>query len=99
MARRKVSTKNRVAPSIEDELNTIAADVVSLGNTIGDVASAETREMLQSIRQRLDSIAEEARIATRMRMEMVEDTIRDKPVVSVLTAFALGFGVATILRR
>lgn len=99
MVRRKVRTKNRVAPSIEDELNTIAADVVSLGNTIGDVASAETREMLQSIRQRLDSIAEEARIATRMRMEMVEDTIRDKPVVSVLTAFALGFGVATILRR
>jgi ElaB/YqjD/DUF883 family membrane-anchored ribosome-binding protein len=99
MARRKVSTKNRVAPSIEDELNTIAADVVSLGNTIGDVASAETREMLQSIRQRLDTIAEESRIATRMRMEMVEDAIRNKPVVSVLTAFALGFGAATILRR
>jgi ElaB/YqjD/DUF883 family membrane-anchored ribosome-binding protein len=99
MARRKVGKKSRVAPSIEDELNTIAADVVSLGNTIGDVASAETREMLQSIRQRLDTIAEESRIATRMRIEMVEDTIRDKPVVSVLTAFALGFGVATILRR
>jgi ElaB/YqjD/DUF883 family membrane-anchored ribosome-binding protein len=99
MARRNVSARNRVAPSIEDELNTIAADVVSLGNTIGDVASAETREMLQSIRQRLDTIAEESRIATRRRMDMVVDTIRDKPVVSVLTAFALGFGAATVLRR
>ena len=99
MARRNVSARNRVAPSIEDELNTIAADVVSLGNTIGDVASAETREMLQSIRQRLDTIAEESRIATSRRMDMVVDTIRDKPVVSVLTAFALGFGAATVLRR
>jgi len=99
MARRKRISKNRATPSIEDELTTLAADVASLGNTIGDVASAETREMLQSIRQRLDTIAEEAGIATRMRMEMIEDAIRDKPVVSVLTAFALGFGAATILRR
>ena len=98
MARRKVSPKNRHT-SIEDELKTVAADVASLGNTIGDVASAETRDMLKSIRQRLDTIAEEAGVATRMRMEMVEDAIRDRPVVSVLTAFALGFGAATILRR
>jgi ElaB/YqjD/DUF883 family membrane-anchored ribosome-binding protein len=98
MARRKKSANSKTR-SIEDELDTIAADVASLGNTIGDVASTEAREMIQSIRQRLDAIAGVASDATREGVGMMEDTIRDKPVFSVLTAIALGFATATILRR
>jgi ElaB/YqjD/DUF883 family membrane-anchored ribosome-binding protein len=98
MARRKKSANSK-SRSIEDELDTIAADIASLGNTIGDVASAEAREMIQSIRERLDAVARVAGEATREGVGMVEDTIRDRPVFSVLTAFALGFATATILRR
>ncbi len=98
MARRKRSTNSK-SRSIEDELDTIAADVASLGDTIGDVASTEAREMIQSIRQRLDAIAGVAGDATREGVGMMEDTIRDKPIFRVLTAFALGFATATILRR
>ena len=98
MARRKRSANSK-SRSIEDELDTIAADVESLGNTIGDVASTEVREMIQSIRQRLDAIAGVAGDATGEGVGMMKDTIRDRPVFSVLTAFALGFATATILRR
>jgi ElaB/YqjD/DUF883 family membrane-anchored ribosome-binding protein len=98
MARRKKGANSK-SRSIEDELDTIATDVASLGNTIGDVASSEAREMIQSIRQRLDAIAGVAGDATREGVDMMEDTIRDRPVFSVLTAFALGFAAATIVRR
>ena len=90
MARRKKSA-NTKSGSIEDELDAIAADVASLGNTIGDVASTEAREMIQSIRQRLDAMAGVAGDTTRQGVGMMEDTIRDRPVFSVLMAFALGF--------
>lgn len=98
MARRKKSTNSRIS-SVEDELSAIAADVASLGTTIGDVASSEAREMIQSIRQRLDAIADDAGDATRAGVSMVQDTIRDRPVFSVVTAFALGFAACAMLRR
>jgi hypothetical protein len=37
--------------------------------------------------------------ATRDGVERVQDRIRDRPVVSVLAAFALGLATATVLRR
>jgi ElaB/YqjD/DUF883 family membrane-anchored ribosome-binding protein len=98
MARRKKSSNNRVA-TIEDELNAIAADVASLGSAIGDVASAEAREMIQSIRQRLDRVASEAGYATSAGMEVIQDTIREKPITCVLVGFACGLVTGAILRR
>jgi ElaB/YqjD/DUF883 family membrane-anchored ribosome-binding protein len=98
VARRKKSANSK-SRSIEDELDAIAADVASLGNTIGDVASTEAREMIQSIRQRLDATASVAGDTTREGVGMMEDVIRNRPIFSVLTAFALGFATATILRR
>jgi ElaB/YqjD/DUF883 family membrane-anchored ribosome-binding protein len=98
MARRKKSTNSRIS-SVEDELSAIAADVASLGTTIGDVASSEAREMIQSIRQRLDAIADDAGDATRAGVSIMQDTIRDRPILSVVTAFALGFATCAMLRR
>jgi hypothetical protein len=63
MARRKKAPRNGVE-AIQDELETIGADVTSLGNTLGDVASVEARGMIQSIRQRLDRMADNAGSAT-----------------------------------
>ena len=92
------SGNNRVAP-IEDELNAIAADVASLGSAIGDVASAEAREMIQSIRQRLDRVATDAGYATSEGIAVVQDTIRERPITFVLAGFVCGWAAAAILRR
>jgi len=97
MARRRKRTNGK--RSIEDELATIAADVASVGNAIGDVASTEARERIQAIRDRLDEMADAAGDATRDGVERVEETIRGRPVVSVLAAFALGMVTAAMLRR
>jgi ElaB/YqjD/DUF883 family membrane-anchored ribosome-binding protein len=94
--RKRRSSKMR---SVKAELETIAADVASVGSAIGDVASAEARERIQAIRERLDDVAGVADDATRDGVERVQDRIRDRPVVSVLAAFALGLATATVLRR
>jgi ElaB/YqjD/DUF883 family membrane-anchored ribosome-binding protein len=98
MARRKKRARSK-SRSIGDELDAIAADVTSLGSTLGDVASTEARQMIQSIRERLDAIAGVAGDTTREGVGMMEDTIRGRPVVSILAAFAVGFASGAILRR
>ena len=96
MARRKKRPSGK-SRSIGDELDAIAADVASLGSTLGDVASTEAREMIQSIRERLDAIGDAAGDTTREGVGMVGDTIRGRPVVSILAAFAVGFVSATAI--
>ncbi len=85
--------------SIQDELATIRADVASLGNTLGDVASAEARETIKAIRERLDRLADDAGSATRAGVDMMEETIEERPLVSVAVAFGLGVVLATLMRR
>lgn len=98
MTRRKKTARSGLG-SIQDELETLSADVTSLGNTLGDVASVEAREMIKSIRQRVDRIANDAGSATRAGMEIIRDTIEDKPFISVAAAFGLGIVLASMLRR
>lgn len=98
MARRKKAPRSGVE-TIQDELETIGADVTSLGNTLGDVASAEARGMIQSIRQRLDGIANDAGSATRAGVGMVQDTIEERPFISIAVALGLGIVLASMLRR
>ena len=98
MVWRRTRTNSRTR-SIEGELETIAADVAALGGAIGDVASAEARERIQAIRERLDDVAGAATDATRGGLRHVQDTISGRPVVSMLAAFAVGLATATILRR
>jgi ElaB/YqjD/DUF883 family membrane-anchored ribosome-binding protein len=98
MARRKKAPRNGVE-TIQDELETIGADVTSLGNTLGEVASAEARGMIQSIRQRLDRMADGAGSVTRSGVGMVQDTIEEKPFISIAVALGAGFILASMLRR
>ncbi len=98
MTRRKKAARSGLE-SIQDQLETLSADVTSLGNTLGDVASVEAREMIKSIRQRVDRIANDAGSATRAGMGMVRETIEDKPFISVAAAFGLGVVLASMLRR
>jgi ElaB/YqjD/DUF883 family membrane-anchored ribosome-binding protein len=99
MARRKKAVRGGVE-TIQDELETIGADVTSLGNTLGDVASAEARGMIQSIRQRLDRMAaNDTGSATRAGVGMVQDTIEERPFISIAVALGLGVVLASMLRR
>ena len=98
MKRRKKATRSGVE-SIQDELMTISADVASLGNTLGEVASVEARDMINAIRARLDRIASDAGSATRAGVGMMQDTIEENPVISVAVAFGLGVVLASMLRR
>ena len=97
MARRKKAVRG--VETIQDELATIGADVTSLGNTLGDVASAEARGMIQSIRQRLDRMADDAGSATRAGVGMVQETMEEKPFISVAVALGVGVILASMLRR
>jgi ElaB/YqjD/DUF883 family membrane-anchored ribosome-binding protein len=99
MTRRKKRAARSGLESIQDQLETLSADVTSLGNTLGDVASVEAREMIKSIRQRMDRIANDAGGATRAGVGMIQDTIEDKPFISVAVAFGLGVVFASMLRR
>jgi ElaB/YqjD/DUF883 family membrane-anchored ribosome-binding protein len=98
MARRKKAPRNGIE-TIQDELATIGADVTSLGSTLGDVASAEARDMIQSIRQRLDRMANDAGSATRAGVGMVQGTIEEKPFISIAVALGVGVVLASMLRR
>ena len=98
MKRRKKATRSGLE-SIQDELVTISADVASLGNTLGEVASVEARDMINSIRARLDRIARDARIAARAGVGMMQDTIEENPVICVAVAFGLGVVLASMRRR
>ena len=98
MARRR-KPKRGGFESIQDELAAIRADVASLGNTLGDIASAEARETIKSIRERLDRLADDAGSATRAGVDMMEETIQERPLVSVAVAFGLGVVLASVLRR
>lgn len=92
-------TRSDGVESIQRELATIGADIASLGNTIGEVASSEARETIRSIRERLNQIASQAGGTGRANFEAMEQTIQHRPLLSVATAFGLGFILATLFRR
>lgn len=98
MARRRKAARSGVE-SIQDELATVGADVASLGSTLGDVASAEARDTINSIRARLDRIASEAGRATRAGVGVIEDTIEERPFISMAVAMGVGLVLAAMLRR
>jgi ElaB/YqjD/DUF883 family membrane-anchored ribosome-binding protein len=98
MVRRRKAARSGVE-TMQDEIATIGADVASLGNTLGDVASAEARGMIQSIRQRLDRMADSVGSATRAGVGTVQDTIEEKPFISMVVALGAGFILASMLRR
>ena len=97
MTRRKKPTHSR--ETIQEELATIGADVASLANSLGDVASAEAQNAIKSIRERLDRVAGDATSATRAGVGMVQDSIEENPLLSVAVAFGLGMVLASMLRR
>jgi ElaB/YqjD/DUF883 family membrane-anchored ribosome-binding protein len=84
--------------AIQDDIATIGEDVVSLGSTLGDVASVETRATIDSIRQRLDRIASDTGDVTRLGVGAMQDTIAERPFTSAAVALGLGFILGVLSR-
>jgi ElaB/YqjD/DUF883 family membrane-anchored ribosome-binding protein len=55
--------------------------------------------MIQSIRQRLNRMADGAGGAARAGVETVQDTIEERPFISIAVALGAGFILASMLRR
>lgn len=98
MLRRAKSTRTGVG-TIKDDIATIGDDVAHLGRTLGEVASDETRATVDSIRQRLDDIASDARNVTRAGMGTMQNTIAGRPLTSAAAALGLGFILGMLSRR
>jgi ElaB/YqjD/DUF883 family membrane-anchored ribosome-binding protein len=97
--KRTRKTARKAPPSIEEELAKIRHDLASLGAALGDTASAEASARLTSLRQRVDSLADEAGALTDASVEEIRGTITEHPLASVAVAFGLGVLLASVLRR
>lgn len=97
--RRQRKVKRRGVDAIQAELATIADDVTSLGNTLGEVASDEARATIRSIRERLDAMANDASDATRAGVDAIEDRIQTNPFASLAVAVGVGIVLASVMRR
>jgi len=97
--KRRKKTAHSSFEMIQDQLETIGADLTSLGNTLGEAASDEVRATIRSIQERLDRIASDAGNATRAGIGAIEDRIEASPITSVAVAFGLGALLASIMRR
>jgi ElaB/YqjD/DUF883 family membrane-anchored ribosome-binding protein len=85
--------------SIKEELARIGDDLTSLGNTLGETASAETRATIDSIQGRLNNIASEVGTLADVGVTTVKETIEENPIVSVAVALGLGIFLGSALRR
>jgi ElaB/YqjD/DUF883 family membrane-anchored ribosome-binding protein len=85
--------------SIKEELARIGDDLTSLGNTLGETASAETRATIDTIRGRLNNIASELGTLADAGVTTVKETIEENPIASVAIALGLGVFLGSALRR
>ena len=89
----------RPAKAIQEEIASIGEEVSSLGEKLGQDASEETRAAINSIREGLDRILEDAGDLTRAGALELRDTIREYPFTGVAVGVGIGFVLAGILRR
>ena len=88
---RRGKPTGRSFESIREELAGIGDDLTSLGNSLGETASAETRATIDTIQQRLNKIGGEISALADAGVATVQDTIEENPIISV--AIALGLGI------
>jgi ElaB/YqjD/DUF883 family membrane-anchored ribosome-binding protein len=89
--------------SLRDDLDALQGDVARIaqhfGRLMGDAGSdgaRAAREQFDDVRDRLESLAQN--VGGR-GYAMARETVQERPVVAVLGALALGYALATLLRR
>lgn len=94
MIRRRKSAK-----SLQDVISRIGDDVATLGEVMGESASAEAKASIKSLRRQLDSLAEESEGLVAQGIQETRGTISENPLIAVAAAFGLGIVLAVALRR
>lgn len=85
--------------SIQDEISKMADDLASLGSTLGENASTETKATMRSLRRRFDNVADDASAMADETIESAEKTITENPFIALGAAFGLGAVISAILLR
>ena len=98
MKRTARSARGRVR-AIHEEVANIGDEVSSLGAKLGQDASEETRAAIQSIREGLDRIVDDAGELTRAGVGELRGTIQENPFMGVAIGVGIGFMLAIMLRR
>jgi ElaB/YqjD/DUF883 family membrane-anchored ribosome-binding protein len=88
------------------ELRALHNQVTELGSQLGALLSSVKKDggslaeaELTQLQERLQGLLEEARDKGQEAIAMVEDTVRERPGASLLTAFAAGAIITGLLLR
>ncbi len=91
---------------LKEDLARLRADMQALKEhlaSLGGKRTAEAREAasakLEALRAELDRLGEELGLQGRQVRRTLEQKVREQPVVSLLTAFGLGFLLSRLFER
>ncbi|HET8551147.1 MAG TPA: hypothetical protein VFM97_01565 [Gammaproteobacteria bacterium] len=86
----------------EKDINAIKGDVESLRSELKSLTDTIKREAEHQARagyEKVREYGEKARHQAKQGAAMVEDQIEERPLISVLTAFGVGFVIGKLLDR
>ncbi|HET6655276.1 MAG TPA: DUF883 domain-containing protein [Gammaproteobacteria bacterium] len=81
--------------AIKSEVDSLKSELRSLTESLKREAEAQARAGYAKAREASDKVRHQARQGA----AMVEDQIEERPLISVLTAFGVGFLIGKILDR
>ena len=92
--------------ALREDLNALRADIGSLAATIKGMMGNATRsagtaaeESIDELRERLERLADEARLRGRAASETIQRQVEERPLTSLLVAFALGMVISRLFDR
>ena len=99
------SIKDDVA-ALREDLDALRSDIGSLAATLKGMAGNAARsagdaaeENVEELRQRLERLADEVRHRGRAASESIQRQVEERPITSLLVAFALGLVISRLFDR
>lgn len=103
---RATTTASRTPGQAEAELADIRAQVSDAGNQLSDIITRAKRDgtalaeaELSELQAKLQTILGDLKVQGREALGRVEETVKEHPTGSLLTAFAAGALLAVLLRK
>ena len=92
--------------ALREDLNALRSDIGSLAATMKGLMGNAARnagnaaeENIEELRLRLERLADEARLRGRAASETIQRQIEERPITSLLVAFALGLVISRLFDR
>ena len=92
--------------AVRDDLNALRSDIASLAATVKELmvgkareASSAAGENLDELRDRVEQMAEQLRDRGRAASEKLQRQVEERPLTSLLVAFAAGLVISRLLDR